>query len=101
MRRPVIWAREALQELREQTELIARDNPSAARRVADRIRDAAKALGEVPTGRRGRVAGIYEKSLGRPPHIIAYALRPMNGCESVFIVHIIHTARDWPSGQWP
>jgi plasmid stabilization system protein ParE len=35
------------------------------------------------------------------PYIIAYALRPIAGRESVVIVRVIHTARDWPAEEWP
>ncbi|WP_420963019.1 type II toxin-antitoxin system RelE/ParE family toxin [Brucella sp. IR073] len=101
MKRPVIWTQDALDELRQQTEFIALNNPDAARRVADRIRDAANALGDTPTGRPGRVAGTYEKSLGRPPYILVYALKRTGDRETVVIVHLIHTARNWPAGGWP
>lgn len=72
MRRPVTWAREALNDMREQIAFIAEDNPAAARRVADRLRDTGEALGESATGRPGRVTGTYEKSVIRLPYIISY-----------------------------
>ena len=72
MRRPVFWSREALDDIKEQAAHIAKDNPAAARRVADRIRDTGKALGDMAIGRPGRVTGTYEKSLARLPYIIAY-----------------------------
>ena len=101
MRRPVAWSREALDDIRKQVAHIARDNAAAARRVADRIRDVGKALGDMATGRPGRVTGIYEKPVSRTPYIIAYALRPIAGRETVVIVRVIHTSRDWPSEEWP
>ena len=72
MSRSVTWSREALDDIKEQVAFIAQDNPAAARRVADRIRDVGKALGEMATGRPGRVTGSYEKSVSRLPYIIAY-----------------------------
>lgn len=53
------------------------------------------------TGRPGRVTGTYETPLGRLPYIIAYELRPIAGRESVVIVRIIHTSRDWLPEEWP
>lgn len=101
MRRPVTWAREALDDMRGQIAFIAQDNPGAARRVADRLRDTGEALGEIATGRPGRVTGTYEKSVTRLPYIISYELRPIAGQESVVILRVIHTARDWPAEEWP
>jgi len=101
VKRPVSWSREALDDIKEQVAFIAQDNPAAARRVADRIRDAGKALGDMATGRPGRVTGSYEKSITRLPYIIAYELRPIAGRESVVIVRVIHTSRDWSAEEWP
>ena len=101
MRRSVTWSRAALDDIKEQVAFIAQNNPAAARRVADRLRQAGKALGEMATGRPGRVTGTYEKSVPRLPYIIAYELRPITGRESVVIVRVIHTSRDWPAEEWP
>ena len=101
MRRPVAWTREALDDIKEQIAFIARDNPAAARRVADRIQAAGTALGDMATGRPGRVTGTYEKSVSRLPYIIAYELLPIAGRESVVILRVIHTSRDWPDEDWP
>lgn len=101
MRRPVTWSREALGDIKVQVSFIAMDNPGAARRVADRIRDAGIALREFATGRPGRVTGTYEVPVARLPYIISYALLPVAGRESVVILHVIHTARDWPVEEWP
>lgn len=46
------------------------------------------------SGRPGRLAGIYEKSVPRLPYIIAYALSERAGRESVVILRVIHTSRD-------
>lgn len=85
-------AREALDDIKEQVDFIAQDNSAAARRVADRLRDAGKSLGEMPTGRPGRLTGTYEMSVSRLPYIIVYGLRPIRGRESVVIVRVIHVA---------
>lgn len=101
MKRPVTWSREALDDIKVQVKHIAKDSPAAATRIADRIRDAGKALGDMATGRPGRVSGTYEKSVTRLPYIIAYELRDVAGQEGVVIVHVIHTSRDWQAEEWP
>ena len=101
MRRPVRWSTEALADLADQLSYIARDNSTAARRVADAIDRTALALGEMPIGRPGRMAGTYEKSMTRLPYILAYAISQAGGEEILAIVRVIHTSRDWPAEQWP
>jgi toxin ParE1/3/4 len=80
---------------------IAAENPAAARRVADGIAATAAALGDMPTGRAGRVAGTYEKVVTRLPYIIAYTIGERAGRETVSILRVIHGTRDWPDGEWP
>jgi plasmid stabilization system protein ParE len=99
--RPVQWSLEALDDLKAQVAYIAVENPAAAQRVADRIRATCDALGEMATGRPGRVSGTYEKSVTRLPYIVAYALTQRAGREVVSILRVIHTARDWPDEEWP
>lgn len=101
MKRNVIWSRDSLDDLKAQVAYIAEENPVAAQRVADVISDAAAALSEIPTGRPGRVTDTYEKSVTRLPYIIAYAITVGAAGESIAILRVIHTARDWPAGQWP
>jgi len=91
----------ALDDLDRQIGHIAADNPAAALRVADRIRDAANLLSELPTGRPGRVRGTYEKVLAPLPFIIAYAIATSGGREVVAVLRVIHTSRDWPPNDWP
>lgn len=69
--------------------------------MADRLRSTGEALGEMATGRPGRVTGTYEKSVTRLPYIISYELRSILDQESVVILRVIHTARDWPAQEWP
>jgi toxin ParE1/3/4 len=99
--RPVQWSRDALDDLKAQIGWIAVESPAAAQRVADRIRATCEALGEMATGRPGRVAGTYETSVTRLPYVVAYALTEKGGREVVAILRVIHTARDWPDGEWP
>ncbi|OWV84818.1 plasmid stabilization protein [Rhizobium sp. R635] len=97
--RPVLWSKEAHRDNLEILRYIAKDNPDAAERVVGAIEDAGNKLGEFATGRPGRVTGTYEKSLTRLPYIISYELRPIAGRESVVILRVIHTARDWPDEE--
>ena len=99
--RPVVWSIEAQRDNLEILRYIAEDNPFAAERVVDAIEEAGNKLGEFATGRPGRVSGTYEKPVAPLPYIIAYTLRPIAGRESVVIVHVIHTSRDWPAEEWP
>ncbi|WP_312991464.1 type II toxin-antitoxin system RelE/ParE family toxin [Brevundimonas diminuta] len=101
MNRAVDWSRDALNDLGEQIAYIAQDNPAAARRVADQIRDTGRSLGEMATGRPGRVAGVYEKPVPRLPYILAYEITVRGAEERLTIVRVIHTARDWPRAGWP
>ena len=101
MTRGVEWSRDVLDGLRAQIAFIAAENPAAAQRVADRLRATDDALGKIPTGRPGRVAGTYEKSVTGLRYIIAYALTRFGDREIVSILRVIYTARDWPDEEWP
>jgi plasmid stabilization system protein ParE len=96
VRRPVRWSSDVLADLTDQLAYIASENPLAARRVADALDRTALALGDMPTGRAGRVTGTYENSVTGLPYVIAYALMLQGGVEAVAIVRVIHTSRDWP-----
>jgi toxin ParE1/3/4 len=100
--REVVWSDDALDDMDALAAYIAADNPAAALGVLDRIDQTAANLSHMPTGRRGRVAGTYEKPLTGLPYIIAYALehRPGRG-ERLVILRVIHGARHWPEGEWP
>lgn len=101
MKRTVQWSRDALDDAKSQIAFIAAENPAAGRRVADRIRETGAALGERATGRPGRVKGTYERLVGRLPFIIAYSITTQAGRETVSILRVIHTARNWPDEEWP
>jgi plasmid stabilization system protein ParE len=101
MSRPVRWSNDALADFSEQIAYIATDNPAAARRVAETLDKTARALGDMPTGRPGRVTGTYEKSVTGLPYVVAYAITPTGGAEEIAIVRVIHTSRDWPAEKWP
>jgi plasmid stabilization system protein ParE len=98
----VVWSESALDDLDSAIAYIAADNPVATRRVLDRIGTTGEGLGAVATGRPGRVAGTYEKSVRGLPYIIAYAIQPLaGGRERIVILRVIHGARNWAEGDWP
>jgi len=97
--RQVQWSMHELIDLREQAIHIAKDNPAAARRVTQRIRDSGNALADFATGHPGRASGTCEKSVSRLPYIIAYALSDDD--TMLTIPRVFHTSRHLQSGQWP
>lgn len=100
--RDILWSEDALAEFERIVAYIAHDNWSAAKRVADRVERAVEGLAHMSTGRPGRVAGTHEKVVSGVPYIIAYAIGPApGGRESITVLRIIHTARNWPEGGWP
>ena len=102
MKRRVVWTDTARADYLGNLRYIAQENPAAAERVAARIESAAANLGELATGRPGRVTGTYEKVLPGLPYILAYEIvgRPERS-EMVAILHVIHGARNWPAEEWP
>ena len=89
----IIWRRSAVNDLDAIREFIAEDNPEAAQRVAAAIEAAVDPLADHPElGRAGRVEGTRELVVGGLPYIIAYRVRE----ETVRILAIIHTSRQWP-----
>ena len=95
--RRLVWAESALADFEQAISYLAQEDRSAARLVAERIDHASRQLAAIPTGRPGRVAGTYEKSVARSPYIIAYAISG----HTVTILRVIHGSRDWPEGEWP
>lgn len=61
MTRPVVWAAEATRDALDILRHIAQDDPDVAERIVDLIETAGTRLGEIPTGRPGRIAGTSEK----------------------------------------
>lgn len=100
--RDVFWSRDALADLDRTMNYIAADNPRAALSVIDRIEATGNRLGEMATGHPGRVSGTYERGVVGLPYIIAYSLQEhADGTERIFVLRVIHGARDWPEGEWP
>ncbi len=88
------WQDDAINDLIQVRRFIAMDNPSAAARVADRIRSAVPKLADQPgMGRPGRVPGTRERVLVDIPYIIVYRVEG----NSVVILRVLHTSRKWPA----
>ncbi len=88
------WQDDAINDLIQVRRFIAMDNPSAAARVADRIRSAVPKLADQPgMGRPGRVPGTRERVLVDIPYIIVYRVEG----NSVVILRVLHTTRKWPA----
>src|SRR4051812_32641936 len=91
-RLPLRWAGPALQDLREARAYIAADSPAAARRLADRIRQAVLLLRDQP--RSGRVVpelaarGFREVIVA--PYRIVYEVQ----AKAVVILRVWHGRRD-------
>lgn len=99
--RNIVWADEARQEYIGAIRYLAPRNPEAARRLRDLIDNTVQELAAQPSGRRGRVAGTYEKVLQKFPYIVAYALEPTPEGERLVILGVVHTSREWTSKYWP
>lgn len=97
--RRVVWADAAQDDYLRILRYITADDPDAAERVVRAIEKTGDSLADYATGRPGRVRGTYEKSITRLPYILAYTISEDDTI--LTIVHVIHTSRDWPPGNWP
>lgn len=89
----VRWLRRALQNLDEEAEYIARDDPDAAAQMVDRIATSVERIATHPAlGRTGRVPGTRELVVSGTPYVVPYRVRG----ETVEILRVFHGARKWP-----
>jgi addiction module RelE/StbE family toxin len=88
----VVWTPEALQDRRDIWDYIASDNVAAALKMDERFSNAAERLGDHPKiGRSGMITGTREVF----PHE-HYRLVYEIDDEAVWILALVHTARQWP-----
>ena len=88
----IIWTPEALQDRVDVWEHIATDNPRAAARMDALFSDAATKLADYPKlGRPGKIQGTRELV----PHE-NYRLVYEISDETVWILALVHNARQWP-----
>ena len=89
----LIWSPTAIGYLKSIREYISKDNPSAAARVAKRIRNAATRLENFPqSGRPGRVPGTRELVIPGTSYIAAYTIQN----DEVLIAAVLHGRQRWP-----
>lgn len=88
----LVWTALARRDLGEIVTYIWFDNPSAAKRVRERIEKAARYLKSQPfMGRMGEVPGTREAFVP-PTYRIVYEVTE----GAVSILRIVHTSRQWP-----
>jgi toxin ParE1/3/4 len=88
----VVWTPEAREDRSEIWDYIATDNPRAAARMDERFSDTASRLSQHPQlGRVGKVPGTREII----PHENYRLVYEIEG-ETLWILALVHTARQWP-----
>ena len=97
MKRRVRWSDKAAADYHGQLAFIADDSSTNAELVDKRIIAAIELLASRPIGRAGRVVGTYEKTVAGTSLIVAYML----DSETLHVLRIIHTKRNWLEGEWP
>jgi addiction module RelE/StbE family toxin len=87
------WSPTAVSDLEAIRDYIAKDSPSAARKVANRIKESMKRLERFPlSGRAGRVRGTRELVIPGTSYIAAYVLQG----DEVRIASVLHGKQLWP-----
>ncbi len=87
------WTRQAITDLVEARQYIAKDNAVAAMQVAGQLVAAAKALVQNPEiGRIGRIEGTRELVVLKTKYLLIYRVDDKH----VKILHVCHARRDWP-----
>ncbi len=92
----VEWTEEARTDFSELVDYIAKDSPTAADLVANRILTAVDDLADTPlkghAGREGSGAGIYELVIPRTRYTVAYRITG----NVVHVLAVVHQSRQWP-----
>jgi addiction module RelE/StbE family toxin len=89
----VRWTLPAVDQLRNIYDYIAADNPPAAARTVQRIRNAIHQIARMPNaGRIGRVAGTREIYVPGTSYLVAYRVLE----NMVHVLAILHGAQRWP-----
>ncbi len=87
------WSPTAVSDLESIRDYIARDSPSAARKIANRIKDSVNRLINFPlSGRAGRVPGTRELVVPGTSFIAAYIIQD----DEVQIASVLHGRQRWP-----
>jgi toxin ParE1/3/4 len=85
---------EEIEDVISRRAYIAEDNPAAARRTVQHIRESIEQLlpDNPRIGRAGRVPGTRELVIPRSPYIVPYRLQRT----TIQILRVYHAARRWP-----
>ena len=91
----VRWLAKALQNLDQEADYIANDDPQAARLVVQRIHHAIVLLADNPAlGHPGRIHGTRELVVPDTRYIIPYRVRPR--LDRIEILRVFHSSRKTP-----
>ena len=89
----ICWSPTAIGDLESIRAYIARDNPAAARKIAQRIKESIHRLGNFPqSARAGRVQGTRELVIPGTSYIAAYSIHD----DEVGVIAILHGKQCWP-----
>ena len=90
----LVWFKRAVWDLRLVQSYIAQENPQAARKTVNQIKDKVSLLTEQPgIGRLGRVPNTRELIIDHTPYILPYRVRD----NTIEILRVFHTSRKWPN----
>jgi toxin ParE1/3/4 len=91
----VVWLKAAKKDRLETLNYIATDNPAAADRMDRLFSEAAERLGKFPhIGRHGGVAGTREL-IPHENYRLVYEIDD----DTVWILALVHTSRQWPPAE--
>jgi addiction module RelE/StbE family toxin len=87
------WSPTAISDLALIRDYIARDSPSAALKIADRIKAAIRRLNDFPlSGRAGRVPETRELIVPGTSCVVAYTIQH----DEIQIAAVLHGRERWP-----
>lgn len=91
----VKWLSRALQNLNDEADYIAQDNPEAAKKLVQRIFDSVNLLPSHPAmGHAGRIHGTRELVVPDTRYIVPYRVRPK--LDRIEILRVFHSSRRLP-----
>jgi len=94
----VKWLRKALQNLDDEAEYIAQEDPAAARLIVEHIVKTINLLKDNPAlGHPGRIHGTRELVVPDTRYIVPYRVRP--NLQRIEVLRIFHTSRR-PPKRW-
>ena len=92
------WLTKALQNINDEADYIAQDDPASAQLVVQRVFDAVKRLPDNPLlGHVGRIHDTRELIVPNTRYIIPYRVRPQ--FNRIEILRVFHTSRRLPK-RW-